>query len=109
MAIKKVTTADSIAQIQEHIAHDELRLNRIEGKIDKLADTLISLARAEEKLTNLEADRVTIVDRLNKHSDRIDTVEDQVIKNEGVLAVIGKVFWICLTALAGAAAVQYLM
>jgi hypothetical protein len=70
---------------------------------------MISLARAEEKLISLEQDRVTIVERLNKHSDRIDNVESKVEKNEGVLIVIGKVFWICLTALAGAAAVQYLM
>lgn len=109
MATRKPTTADAIAQIQEHISHDEQRLNRIESKIDKLAETMISLARAEEKLISLEHDRVTIVERLNKHSDRIDTVESKVEKNEGALNVISKVFWICLTAFVGAAAVQYLM
>ena len=33
-----------------------VRLNRIEEKIDKLADAMISLARAEEKIIALQDD-----------------------------------------------------
>jgi hypothetical protein len=38
---------------KQHLAADQSRLDRIENKIDKLADTVIALARAEEKLINL--------------------------------------------------------
>lgn len=109
MATRRPTTAEAISQMQEHIITEGGRLDRIESKIDKLAETMVSLARAEEKLISLETDRITIAERLNKHSDRIDKVESKVEKNEGTLSVIGRVFWICLTAFVGAAAVQYLM
>ena len=109
MATRKPTTADAIAQIQEHISQDDHRLNRIESKIDKLTETMVSLARAEEKLLSLESDRITVQDRLNRHSERIDIVEGKVDINVSTISVISKVFWICLTAFVGAAAVQYLM
>ena len=36
---------------------NETRLDRIESKIDKLADAMISLARAEEKIIALQEER----------------------------------------------------
>jgi hypothetical protein len=48
-------------------------------------------------------------ERLNRHSEKLDTVEVKVEKNTITLSVITKIFWISLTAIAGAAAVQYLM
>lgn len=96
-------------ELQEHIAREDSRLNRIENKIDKLAETMISLARAEEKLLSLESDRFQMNERLNRHSEKLDTVEVKVEKNTITLSVISRIFWISITAIAGAAAVQYLM
>jgi|GEM_PF-405970 DNA repair exonuclease SbcCD ATPase subunit len=106
MAARK-PTAD--LQLKEHIANESSRLDRIESKIDKLAETMISLARAEEKLISLDSDRFQMNERLNRHSEKLDTVEVKVEKNTITLSVITKIFWISLTAIAGAAAVQYLM
>ena len=46
----------------------ESRLDRIEQKIDKLADAMISLARAEEKIIALQDDHENMRERLNKLS-----------------------------------------
>ena len=47
---------------------NESRLDRIESKIDKLADAMISLARAEEKIIALQDDHDNMRERLNKLS-----------------------------------------
>jgi nitrate reductase NapAB chaperone NapD len=44
------------------IETNETRLDRIEQKIDKLADAMISLARAEEKIIALQDDHEKSVD-----------------------------------------------
>ena len=50
------------------IETNETRLDRIEQKIDKLADAMISLARAEEKIIALQDDHDNMRDRMNKLS-----------------------------------------
>ena len=42
---------------------NESRLDRIESKIDKLADAMISLARAEEKIIALQEDHENMRER----------------------------------------------
>ena len=55
----------------------DARLDRIEHKIDQLSDAMISLARAEEKLINMEKTSQTLYDRMNRHSEKIDMLEDE--------------------------------
>jgi predicted nucleic acid-binding Zn-ribbon protein len=98
---------DSALALHEHVAQDESRLTRIESKIDKLTDIMVSLARAEEKLIGLEADQTIITERLNTHSNRLDEVEDKTESSRITINIITNIFWICLTAIAGAAAAQY--
>lgn len=74
------------------------RLDRIESKIDKLAETVISLARAEEKLISLEEDRQATHERFEKHENRITNVEKKVDENEVTVKVINRLFWIIVTA-----------
>ena len=93
--------------LHEHVAQDESRLTRIESKIDKITDIMVSLARTEEKLIGLEADRSVINERLNHHSDRLDEVEGKTESSRLTINIITNIFWICLTAIAGAAAAQY--
>lgn len=95
-------------QLEEHILKEDKRLDRIEEKIDKLSETVISLARAEEKLVMLEDDRKTINERLNRHSDRIDDVEAKVDETAVTIKIVNRLFWIIMTAVSGALAAQYI-
>ena len=74
------------------------RLDRIEDKIDKLSDAIVSLARVEEKIASLEAQLVNGHDRMNKHGIKLDAIESQVQSNAQTVSVIHKVFWIVIVA-----------
>ena len=58
-----------------------VRLNRIEEKIDKLADAMISLARAEEKIIALQDDHENMRERMNKLSVKLDEIQRAVDEN----------------------------
>ena len=77
---------------------DTHRLSRIEDKLDKLAEAVVSLARMEERM-------VTIFNRLGKYEDRreglekrIDEVEENNIKHGATLRFAERVFWVVITA-----------
>ena len=74
------------------------RLDRIEDKIDKLSDAIVSLARVEEKIASMEAQLVNGHDRMNKHGIKLDAIESQVQSNAQTVSVIHKVFWIVIVA-----------
>jgi hypothetical protein len=76
------------------------RLDRIEIKIDKLSDAMISLARAEEKLIAIEQNNHTNVDRLNRFSAKLDDIEKKVDDNARTVTVINRLFWIVVVAMA---------
>jgi ABC-type Fe3+-citrate transport system substrate-binding protein len=92
---------------KQHLAADQSRLDRIENKIDKLADTVIALARAEEKLINLERSRRTILDTLDNHEERLDSHEKRLQDGDVTLNSITKVFWTTLTAAIGSLVVYF--
>ena len=77
------------------------RLDRIESKIDKLSEIVITLARAEEKLIALEEDKKILMDRMLKIEDRVLVNEKKTDENSMTISVINKVFWITLTAIVG--------
>lgn len=85
------------------------RLDRLEQKIDKMADMMISLARTEEKLYSLEADRANLVDRINRHSEKLDALNDQVKENSRVTSNIVKLTWIIIGAIAVAFVKMFFM
>ena len=70
------------------------RFDRIEKKIDKLSDAMISLARTEEKIMSMEVERSNVIERLNRHSEKIDSINDKVNDNTRVISNITKVTWI---------------
>lgn len=70
------------------------RFDRIEKKIDKLSDAMISLARTEEKIMAMEVERSNVIERLNRHSEKIDSISDKVNDNTRVISNITKVTWI---------------
>ena len=75
------------------------RLDRIEVKIDKLSDAMISLARAEEKLVAIEHNNHANFDRLNRFSSKLDDIEKKVDDNARTVTVINRLFWIVVVAI----------
>jgi len=77
---------------------DEQRLDRIEQKLDKLADAVVSLARMEERM-------LTLFKRMDSHDGRITKTEEELEDIRGKVGVNGqalrfaeRVFWIVVAA-----------
>ena len=85
-------------ELEKHIVSDAGRLDRIEQKIDRLSETVISLARAEEKLIALEGDKNFIMERMLKNEERVDSVERKVDETNVTIRVINRLFWIVVVA-----------
>lgn len=98
---------DKINALEEHVLREDKRLDRIEAKIDKLAETVVAIARAEEKLIQLETDRHVINDRLAKHSDRLDDLEEKVDETSVTVKIVNRIFWIFVAAVISAGAAGY--
>ena len=81
---------------------NESRLDRIEEKIDRLADAMISLARAEEKIIALQDDHENMRDRMNKLSVKLDEIQQSVDKNAHTVSIINKVVYAAMVAAVGA-------
>jgi tRNA(Ser,Leu) C12 N-acetylase TAN1 len=78
------------------------RLDRIEEKLDKLADAVASIARVEEKI-------YASTKRIDRHEFRMDTIETEVLALRASMAGANKSLssmerfvWICVSALATA-------
>jgi phage shock protein A len=78
------------------------RLDRIEEKIDKLADAMVSLARTEEKILSMEKQSHNHFERMNKFSVKLDAIEDKVNENALTVSIINKVAWVATTAMVAA-------
>ena len=78
------------------------RLDRIETKIDKLADAMVSLARTEEKILSMEKETRHHFDRMNRFSEKLDNVERKVNENAQVVSVINRIAWVATTAIIAA-------
>lgn len=88
---------------------DDNRLDRIEAKIDKLSDAMVTLARAEEKLISMEQKYSASYDRMNKFSSKLDELERIVTQNAATVNTINKLFWVAIISMAGAIATNILM
>ena len=80
------------------------RLNRIETKLDSMSDAIISLARAEEKISTLMDIQKQQGAQILAVINRIETLDAMVRDNQSTVNVINKIFWIVLTASAAAIA-----
>jgi len=87
----------------------EDRLTRIEQKVDKLADIMVSLARAEEKIGALQDDHDNMGERMNRFSEKLDNIEKAVNENTRTISIINRLFWIVVVAGATVIASQILM
>lgn len=71
----------------------EERLSKIEEKIDKLSETLITLARVEEKISDLEIRRAESHERVNRLSASVDRIESQCTEMSAKLELSNKIIW----------------
>jgi|TARA_R110000822_G_scaffold152811_2_gene292249 adenosyl cobinamide kinase/adenosyl cobinamide phosphate guanylyltransferase len=85
------------------------RLDRIEVKIDKLVEAMVSIARAEEKIVSMEkrfdfheAERKEQWEKFEEFHQKIDKLEDLVSQNANTINIINRLFWIVLVAVVGA-------
>jgi len=86
---------------EEHVSGTEIanrhRLDRIEAKIDRLAETVIQIARAEEKLVNLEQKTNILLSRMIAAENRLQEHAKEMTEQRSTLHVMNRVFWIILT------------
>lgn len=80
-------------------AETQQRLDRIESKIDKLAEAIISLARAEEKLVQLENDKKFLMEKMVKFEERLLQLERNTGETASSLSFINRFFWIGMSAI----------
>lgn len=84
---------------QERVTQSQ-RLDRIEEKIDRLSEAMISIARAEEKLIAIEKNNHANYDRMNRFSQKLDNIEKRTDDNARTVAIINKVVYILAIAAA---------
>lgn len=105
--INKTMAKETQAQKLSRIELDSMtRFDRLESKIDKLAEAMISIARAEEKLIAIEKSNQNHFERMNKFSAKLDAIEKKVDDNARTVAIINKVVYL-LGAAVIAAGVKY--
>lgn len=84
------------------------RLDRIEDKLDKLTEAMVSVARAEEKIGTLMNDHEKMHERLNRLSAKIDDLQKTVDENARTVSIINKLFWAVITAIVIGLAGQFI-
>ncbi len=94
--------------VQRQRVEAAARLDRIEGKLDKLSEAVISIARAEEKIATLTSFSKQQSEMIQHLTIRIDKLEEAVISNSSTVNIINKVFWIIIAASATAIAGMFI-
>ena len=87
----------------------EDRLSRIEEKVDKLSEAVISIARAEEKLIQLGTLTDVLFKKIEDMNTRMMDMERSVAETRAFMNGFNKITWIFISGLltAVAAAVVY--
>lgn len=100
--------------IRSHLDSETKRLDRIEAKIDRLSETVVSLARVEEKVASLDKEAERTNERLDKIDQlftkmfsRLERVEKQHTSSDVTVQIINKMFWIIATSVIGAIAAYF--
>ena len=73
------------------------RINRIEEKLDKLAEAVVALARAEEKIQTLTSFSKQQSEMIYGLGERLTKVEELVHANANTVGIINKIFWIIVS------------
>ena len=86
-----------------------VRLDRIEEKLDNLTEAMVAFARAEEKIAGIKEDQLMMYERVNRLSAKLDDVEKVVQANHVTVTTINRLFWVAIVAVAGSIAAQLWM
>ena len=81
------------------VAEQANRLDRIESKIDKLSETVVSMARVEEKILALENDKKVLMEKIIAFDKYLRNVEKKTDETASSLSVITRIFWIAITTI----------
>lgn len=81
----------------------DARLTRIEGKLDKLSEAVVSMARMEERIITVFNRMDNLDTNFKKFDDRIDEVEKQALTRGQKIAFAERIFWMILTGAVGLA------
>jgi len=91
-----------MASAAEQRAEQAARLDRIEEKIDKMSDVIISLARAEERIATMAEFGKQQGEQILTLINRVDRLEILVRDNAQTVNVINRLFWIVIAGAATA-------
>ncbi len=80
-----------------------VRLNRIETKLDKLAEAMTMIARVDEKLTAGSARIDRLEYRLDEYEGDLDSVKAIVGYNAQSVKIAERFIWILISSLVGLA------
>jgi len=86
--------------------HDR-RLERVEMKIDRLSETLVTMARVEERLTTVLKQQERFIARQDSMERRLEDIELEVNINKKFVGGAERLAWILITA--GIAAAFFLL
>tara|TARA_R100001530_G_C4222671_1_gene130412 strand:- start:103 stop:390 length:288 start_codon:yes stop_codon:yes gene_type:complete len=73
------------------------RLEKIEDKLDKLTEAIVSIARIEERVATVLKQNDRFFVRLDKLESRLDEVETKTAAYQNSLAFTERFFWILIT------------
>lgn len=79
------------------------RLDRIEGKVDRLAEAMVEMARMEERLITVFKRMDEMGGMLKKMDNRLDDMEKQAIVRGQKIAFAERIFWMIATGAVGLA------
>ena len=77
---------------------DEDRLGRIESKLDKLSEAIVSLARVEERITTLFSRQDANELMQQNNTKRIAELEQQLASSKNTIRLGERAFWIVFAA-----------
>jgi hypothetical protein len=75
------------------------RLTRIEEKVDKLSDAIISIARAEEKLIQLGTLTDVLFKKIEDMNSRIMEMEKSTAETRAFMNGFSKITWVFMSGL----------
>ena len=99
MGIDVMATETQAVKLARLEADTTTRFDRIENKIDKLAEALVALARVEEKMIAVERNNTNNTDRMNRFSEKLDEIEKKVDENAHTVSIINKVVYLTSAAI----------
>ena len=79
------------------------RLERIETKMDKLADAVVGMVRMEERLVSAFKRMDAVVEYQSKMDARLDDMEKQALVRGQKIAFAERFFWMIATGAVGLA------